>query len=292
MGALDTAYLTYAKLTSTPLACPASGSCSEVLNSSYASVGPVPLSFLGLVAYLTVAYLSFNASSEVYRELLWWLCCTMALTSLGLTGLLIFVLQAPCLYCAASAFITAMLLALVETKRARDLQPALAPAELPAVPEAPPEAPAEAPAVEAAPEAPAVAVEAAPEAVAGEAAEAEAAEADLEAGEPRRGVLALSGVVALGALRAGTLPTREFASAWAYFTLVEQYKPNHPPVRSSSSKAEMALAKHLRSIGAACYTAWWCPHCQEQRESFGREATEARPKQSHGLGPIGVVWKG
>jgi glutaredoxin len=95
--------------------------------------------------------------------------------------------------------------------------------------------------------------------------------------EPRRAVLALSGVLALGSLRAGTLPSREFASAWAYFTLVEQYKPNHPPVRSSSSKEEMALARHLKKIGAACYTAWWCPHCQEQRESFGKEAVEVAP---------------
>ena len=37
----------------------------------------------------------------------------------------------------------------------------------------------------------------------------------------------------------------------------------------------MALARHLKKIGAACYTAWWCPHCQEQRESFGKEAVEA-----------------
>ena len=36
---------------------------------------------------------------------------------------------------------------------------------------------------------------------------------------------------------------REFQSAWAYFSLIEQYKPNHPPVRSSSSQAALAWAK-------------------------------------------------
>lgn len=60
-------------------------------------------------------------------------------------------------------------------------------------------------------------------------------------------------------------------------TLVEKYKPNHPPVRASSSVAEIALARHLSAIGAKCYVAWWCPACQEQRESFGYQATELAP---------------
>ena len=201
LGALDTAYLTYAKISQVPLACPSSGSCTEVLNSSFASIGPVPLSALGLLAYLSVVALNLGSQgSKELRDLLWWLCFTMALTSLGLTAILIFVLQAPCLYCAASAFFTAMLVALVETKRAREE------AELEAV------APSK------------------------EAIEGSVDVESVEHSEPRRAVLGLSGVLALGSLRAGTLPSREFASAWAYFTLVEQYKPNHPPVRSSSSK--------------------------------------------------------
>lgn len=251
LGALDTAYLTYAKISQVPLACPSSGSCTEVLNSSFASIGPVPLSALGLLAYLTVVALnSSSQGSKELKELLWWLCFTMALTSLGLTAILIFVLRAPCLYCAASSFITAMLIALVETKRARDT------AEL---------------------EAQVAARNAVPVSDEETAASKDSEEDSEHSAEPRRAVLGLSGVLALGSLRAGTLPSREFASAWAYFTLVEQYKPNHPPVRSSSSKEEMALARHLKKIGAACYTAWWCPHCQEQRESFGREAVEVAP---------------
>lgn len=251
LGALDTAYLTYAKISQVPLACPSSGSCTEVLNSSFASIGPVPLSALGLLAYLTVVALnSSSQGSKELKELLWWLCFTMALTSLGLTAILIFVLRAPCLYCAASSFITAMLIVLVETKRARDT------AEL---------------------EAQVAARNAVPVSDEETAASKDSEEDSEHSAEPRRAVLGLSGVLALGSLRAGTLPSREFASAWAYFTLVEQYKPNHPPVRSSSSKEEMALARHLKKIGAACYTAWWCPHCQEQRESFGREAVEVAP---------------
>jgi len=259
LGALDTAYLTYAKLSQVPLACPSSGSCTEVLNSSFGSIGPVPLSALGLLAYLSVVALNFGSQgSKQLTELLWWLCFSMALTSLGLTAILIFVLKAPCLYCAASAFITAMLVALVETKRAREERTERSDAAV---------------VVAMTPEATATAT-----ATAMEAGEAGDVDLDVESpSEPRRAVLALSGVLALGSLRAGTLPSREFASAWAYFNLVEQYKPNHPPVRSSSSKEEMALARHLKKIGAACYTAWWCPHCQEQRESFGKEAVEVAP---------------
>ncbi|CAE7322597.1 LTO1, partial [Symbiodinium pilosum] len=251
LGAADCAYLTYSKVTQVPLACPVEGGCTEVLNSSYASIGPVPLSALGLVAYLAVAVLSVSPQN---KDLLYWLCLTMALSSLGLTGILIFVLQAPCPYCAASAFVSAMLLTLVETRRARD----------------------------AAREARQVTVVQTNEGVASmlpgfEPSATAMTQAVAEEAEPRRAVLGLSAVLALGALRGGTLPSRRLQNAWAYFTLVEQYKPNHPPVLSNSSKAEMALARHLRKIGAACYSTWWCPHCQEQRESFGKEAVEVAP---------------
>ncbi|CAE7212037.1 LTO1 [Symbiodinium sp. CCMP2592] len=277
LGAVDCAYLTYSKVTQVPLACPVEGGCTEVLNSSYASIGPLPLSALGLVAYLAVAALSVSRQN---KELVFWLCLTMALSSLGLTGILIFVLQAPCPYCAASAFISAMLLTLVETRRARDAERLLEARKATIVPTneglavsaggvavenlasanaAATVAPAAATVAPAA--APATAITAAEE----------------EEAEPRRAVLGLAGVLALGALRGGTMPSRRLQNAWAYFTLVEKYKPNHPPVLSNSSKAEMALARHLQKIGAACYSTWWCPHCQEQRESFGKQAVEVAP---------------
>ncbi len=45
------------------------------------------------------------------------------------------------------------------------------------------------------------------------------------------------------------------------------------PVKSSSTPATLALADHLTKTGAVMYTAYWCPHCHEQKELFGREAT-------------------
>ncbi|CAO2818109.1 unnamed protein product [Amaranthus hypochondriacus] len=39
-----------------------------------------------------------------------------------------------------------------------------------------------------------------------------------------------------------------------------------------SSPFAISLAKHLKSVGAKMYGAFWCSHCQEQKEMFGREA--------------------
>ena len=37
--------------------------------------------------------------------------------------------------------------------------------------------------------------------------------------------------------------------------------------------AAVALANHLTSTGAVMYSAYWCPHCHEQKELFGKEAS-------------------
>jgi len=46
-----------------------------------------------------------------------------------------------------------------------------------------------------------------------------------------------------------------------------------PAVQAASSPAKIALAEHLSATGARIYTAYWCPHCHEQKELFGKEAT-------------------
>jgi len=47
-----------------------------------------------------------------------------------------------------------------------------------------------------------------------------------------------------------------------------------PPVRAESTVGTIALAEQLTASGAVMYSAYWCPHCHEQKELFGREATE------------------
>jgi uncharacterized membrane protein len=43
-------------------------------------------------------------------------------------------------------------------------------------------------------------------------------------------------------------------------------------ITTTSGEAEIALAKHLASKGALMYSAYWCPHCYEQKQLFGKEA--------------------
>jgi len=45
-----------------------------------------------------------------------------------------------------------------------------------------------------------------------------------------------------------------------------------PPIVSVSSNAEVALAEHLTRQGARMFGAYWCPHCHDQKELFGRQA--------------------
>lgn len=50
-----------------------------------------------------------------------------------------------------------------------------------------------------------------------------------------------------------------------------------PPVTTSSSQAEIELARHLRRSGAKFYAAYWCSHCYEQKILFGQEAVKQLP---------------
>jgi hypothetical protein len=46
-----------------------------------------------------------------------------------------------------------------------------------------------------------------------------------------------------------------------------------PPVTTTSSLAAIELARHLSWQGAVLDVAYWCPHCFEQKQMFGREAS-------------------
>ena len=47
-----------------------------------------------------------------------------------------------------------------------------------------------------------------------------------------------------------------------------------PAVIAVSSTEKIKLAEHLTKEGAVMYNAYWCPHCHDQKEMFGKEATE------------------
>jgi uncharacterized membrane protein len=44
------------------------------------------------------------------------------------------------------------------------------------------------------------------------------------------------------------------------------------PVTSESTPATLALAEHLTARGARMYSAYWCPHCHDQKQLFGKQA--------------------
>ncbi|KAG0614156.1 hypothetical protein M758_6G155100 [Ceratodon purpureus] len=48
--------------------------------------------------------------------------------------------------------------------------------------------------------------------------------------------------------------------------------PIEPEVVTVSSSKEISLAKQLQVIGAKMYGAFWCSHCFEQKQMFGKEA--------------------
>ena len=61
-----------------------------------------------------------------------------------------------------------------------------------------------------------------------------------------------------------------FASL-AFTTPLYAEKP--PEVTTLSTPSSIALAEHLTENGVVKYSAYWCPHCHEQNELFGKEAS-------------------
>ncbi|XP_057962911.1 thiol-disulfide oxidoreductase LTO1 [Malania oleifera] len=53
-----------------------------------------------------------------------------------------------------------------------------------------------------------------------------------------------------------------------------ELQPFTTDITTESSPLALSLAGHLRSIGAKMYGAFWCSHCLEQKQMFGREAAK------------------
>ena len=85
-----------------------------------------------------------------------------------------------------------------------------------------------------------------------------------------RGQLIFSGVIT--ALLVGVIGLGWAASVGR--PVVDSAPGVAPPVRSESNAGQIALAEHLTASGSKLYTAYWCPHCHDQKELFGRQATE------------------
>jgi uncharacterized membrane protein len=111
VGAMETAFLTASKYTTTPLSlCGAEGACNSVLNSSYAHVPwtTIPLSAVGVIAYAVVALLAMQQQEDDERNNIYLVSMTtaMAAFSIVLMTLLVTVLHATCAYCILSALLS------------------------------------------------------------------------------------------------------------------------------------------------------------------------------------------
>ncbi|HIK28779.1 MAG: hypothetical protein N3E45_12750 [Oscillatoriaceae bacterium SKW80] len=76
------------------------------------------------------------------------------------------------------------------------------------------------------------------------------------------GILAIAGKVAIG-----------FSAERLFIPQAQVAKETEESnISSKSESAEIALARHLKSKGAKMYGAFWCRHCQMQKQLFGEEA--------------------
>ncbi|HMF55545.1 MAG TPA: vitamin K epoxide reductase family protein [Pyrinomonadaceae bacterium] len=106
-GLTDAVYLTIGYLTGADFRCTITSGCNEVLGSSYASIGGMPLAALGALAYFAVFSLATLAAFNYRRAVtaLKALVASMLLVTFWLLYLQAFVIHHYCQYCLFSAAI-------------------------------------------------------------------------------------------------------------------------------------------------------------------------------------------
>ncbi len=112
IGFLDATYLTIERYRGVIPVCTIVSGCKQVLISQYSSLGPVPLSVLGMIYYAIVivgALLFFDLRKIHFLHLL------AAFTLLGIFAsayfiyLQVFIIKALCIYCLGSALTSTLL---------------------------------------------------------------------------------------------------------------------------------------------------------------------------------------
>ncbi len=229
VGALGTGYLTAVKLMNRTAAC--LGGCDRVLSSEWATVFGLPLTLFGFLSYLSMLVLAVSpllVDAERDKPLRTKLeGLTWPLLFVGATGMMIFSgflmyvlttdIKAVCLYCIASATMTALMFLLtVLGRRWEDRGQLMFTGAIVAI-------------------------------------------------------VALVATFGIYAVPGGPLSTGTQVSETALEPGAGE------PITTQSGEAEVALANHLTEVGAKMYGAYWCPHCHDQKQLFGREATGKIP---------------
>ncbi|KAK6153172.1 hypothetical protein DH2020_012811 [Rehmannia glutinosa] len=219
IGFLETAYLTYLKLTNSDAFCPmGGGSCTTILTSAYSSVFGIPLPLFGMLAYGLVMRLGLQLGAKKTTSdtektdaeiILIGITTSLAVAS----AYFLYILRTEfggelCLYCLASAILSFSLF-FITLKRfgSHELQKTLG----------------------------------------------------------LQLFIASSVVIALTASYSDV----QSASSSMTETEIPYFETE---ITQESSPLAISLAKHLHLIGAKLYGAFWCSHCLDQKEMFGREA--------------------
>jgi uncharacterized membrane protein len=220
VGFVETAYLTWGKLSGASIACTVDGSCTNVLDSSYATVFGIPLALVGMAAYGALSVIGgtqllSRSSSEGPEEespirwLILGITTSMGIASLYFMYILLVKLEgASCAYCVSSAVLSlTMLLCSLRGFTTKDITKM----------------------------------------------------AGLQVGVAASVILGLS--IAYADADAALARAQDVDLPFV-----------EPEVVTYSSPLTISIAKHLQSVGATMYGAFWCSHCYEQKEMFGREA--------------------
>ncbi|MEK7638169.1 MAG: vitamin K epoxide reductase family protein [Patescibacteria group bacterium] len=112
IGFADSAYLTAQHIRDVIPPCVVLNNCELVLTSKYASVGPVPVSALGILYYGTLLVLLIAYLDVWNRRILHWACWLVSagmLASLYFVYVQLFILGALCPYCLISTLMTLIL---------------------------------------------------------------------------------------------------------------------------------------------------------------------------------------
>jgi uncharacterized membrane protein len=119
VGLADALYLTAEHVSGRSVKCTLISGCSEVLNSSYASVRGIPLAAIGAAAYFTVFSLATLAAFGygVAAKLLPLLVGLMFIFTIWLIYLQAFVIRQFCEFCLLSAAVTVTLTAIIALAR-------------------------------------------------------------------------------------------------------------------------------------------------------------------------------
>lgn len=115
IGLADATYLTASHFAGETVTCVGTAGCSDVLSSSYAKIGPIPLAGLGALAYFAAFSAATLAAFGFPRARAGLMVCVgaMFVTSLWLLYVQAFVLHAFCSYCLLSAALSFALAGIV-----------------------------------------------------------------------------------------------------------------------------------------------------------------------------------